>query len=241
MKNDLDSTNKLLNETIRVRIDEVNCMHDKVDSHSEIPHIFCYTATIHLPEQLTIGSIKGQLLRKAEMDNISPNTMWEECQAFDASHAAESKLDKVENYLANECFPPDKQALIDEAESILFVQEVHIHRKFRGQGISLFGIDLLVKQLGVEENCVVLLQAAPLANKVSKDEEAEVCALIAHEKIARHWKRTGFQEWSWTDDAWLCLSTGKQNRPKIEDVVPNLFIGQDKIVSLDIKDWTVSY
>lgn len=135
------------------------------------------------------------------MDAIGPNTMWEECQACDDFHSPGSKLDEVENFLSNECFPPDKQPLIDEAEHILIIEDVHVAPKFRGRGISLLGLELLIRELEDGEKCVVLLQATPLVHKLVEQVQTEECAVTAHEKIACYWKRTGFEEWSWTDDA----------------------------------------
>lgn len=202
---------------ISLRLSQKDCMNN--DSHNSCTHITCYEVFLLQNEDHAIGSIQCQLLHKAGMDAIGLNTMWDECQAYNTSHAPESKLDKVENYLANGCFLPEKQTLIDKAEYILFIEEVYVDSEYRGRGISLLGMELLIAELGVGERCVVLLQAAPLVQVIRTDSQAgDGCAVTAHERIARHWKRMGFEKWSWTDDAWLCLSTAPDERPKIEDI-----------------------
>ena len=156
------------------------------------------------------------------MEAIAPSHMWEECQAYDAAHAG-AKLDKVENYIANENFPAEQQLKLDLAESILFIEEAYINRRFRGQGLSLLALDLLIKELAVGQSCVVLLQTGPINSLATPEGFSAVSATESYEKIARNWRRMGFSEWSYSDDAWLCLCT--EDRPKIESVVPNLFLG----------------
>lgn len=210
--------------SVSVKTQSTCCTHDLSSgpgSHESSPNISCFCCTIILQQQISAGTIKVQLLKKAAMDATGLGAMWHECQAYDAAHAPDAKLDKVENYLSNECFPVDKQAYIDSADSILFVEEAYVAPPYRRQGLSLLGVDLLMKQLELDQRCVVLLQAGPI-NKASDTEvKRGISTAEAYEKIARHWRRMGFQEWSYTDDAWLCLAT--EERPKIEDVVPELF------------------
>ena len=155
------------------------------------------------------------------MDALSPSKMWQECQAYDTAHTPSAKLNKVENYLANESFPAEHQAQIDEAEWVLYIDEAYIDPSFRGKGFSLLALDLLIKQLVVGEKCVVLLQAGSIMRFEKDGRTRGLDAVEAYEKIARHWRRMGFHEWSDSDDAWLCLWSGA--RLRIEDVVPELF------------------
>ena len=212
---------------ISINVREAECMHGEVGVHGpegKLANISCYSSTIYSREQRPIGYMKSQLLTKGAMHiDGGLNGMWQECQAYDESHAPESKLDKVENYLSNESFYTDKQSLIDAAESVLFIEQVYIKPVYRGNGFGLLAIDCLINQLGVGERCIVLLQAGAINGAFDGRENCSMNPSEAHEKIARHWKRMGFDEWSYTDDAWLCLSTDKTQRPRIEGVVPNLF------------------
>lgn len=188
------------------------------------PNITAYTSTLTLSDHqnhLTIGTIQSQLLYKSAMETTDSWTMWEECQAYDAAHLG-SKLDKVWNYLSNECFLHDRQVLIDQAEWVLHIQSAHVEPEYRGQRLSLWAVNQLIEDIGVGEGCVVLLQAGVIGPGVScskVDGEGAVNAANAGERIARHWRRMGFSEWSYTDDAWLCLSTVPGERPEIEKVL----------------------
>lgn len=147
-------------------------------------------------------------------------TMYDQCVAFDSAHAPESKVYKVWNFLSNECFDEDKQAHIDAAEAVLFVDQVYIKPEFRRKGLILIAIDELIKQLGADDGmsgrCVVLLQPGPIGS-CGGGGNSEMDAAEAGEKIARHWKRMGFEEWSYTDESWLSLAS--THRPDIENVM----------------------
>ena len=64
---------------------------------------------------------------------------------------------------------------------------------------------------------VVLLQAGPISRRDCEGGNGDG---EAHEKLTRHWEQLGFQAWSDSDDAWLCL--GEKDRVWLEDVVPHL-------------------
>lgn len=70
-------------------------------------------------------------------------------------------------------------------------------------------------------NCIVLLEAGSIIRFEQSEEHRSLSVVEACEKIARHWKRIRFSEWSDSDAAWLCLLT--DDRPKIEDIVAALF------------------
>lgn len=214
--------------------------------HKDFPNIF--TLTVYLNHTIAgrdeIGYIKVHILDKRAMEAISPSEMWSQCWAYDNYHS-DTKLNKVENFLANESFPRDYQARIDEAKSVLYIEEPFIEPQLRRKGLSLFAVELLIRELGVMEGCVVMLQAGknhPVALLASKEhmltyslpwrsgsivrlQHIEAFGGIgteeASDRLTKHWKQISFLEWSDSDDAWLCLWTSE--RPKISDVVPGLF------------------
>jgi hypothetical protein len=210
--------------TLSIKLEQCSCIHGTIissDPNNAYPNISCIKATLYQHLCTPIGNIKASLFNKQAMDALSPSDMWQECQAYDAAHVPEAKLNKVENYLANESFPAEHQSLIDGAEWVLYIDEAYIHPLLRGKSLSLLALDLLIKQLDVGEKCIILLQAGSIV-RFEKDERTQrLDALEAYEKIARHWKRIGFHEWSDSDDAWLCLWSGAKLRS--EDVMPELF------------------
>ena len=110
--------------------------------------------------------------------------------------------------------------MLDSAETILFIEEVFIELELRGHRLSLIAVDRLLVQLGLGKGCIVLLQAGPINRVGSNDNRFGVGATEAFEKIATHWRRMGFSEWSDSDDAWLCLWS--EERLKIDEVVFDL-------------------
>jgi hypothetical protein len=197
-------------DSLSILLSQSRCVHSisPKESDNAYPNVSRITAT--LQHKLTsIGTIKANLLNKAAMGALSPAQMWQECQAYDEVNAPEAKLNKVENYLANESFPRDRQAQIDDARWVLYIDEAYIEPPFRRRGLSLLALDLLIKELDVRDRCIVLLQAGSIL-RFGKDERSgssdavEIC-----ERITRHWKQMGFREWSDSDDAWLCLLTGE--------------------------------
>lgn len=208
--------------SLSMQLDQSSCVHDTATSkefENSYPNIFSITATLQLGST-TGGTIKANLLDKTAMDALCPAEMWQQCQAYNHAYAPFTKLDKVENFLGNESFPKVWQDQIDDAEWVLYIDEAHIDPLFRRRGYSLLALDLLIRELHIGDCCVVLLQAGSIG-RFENDKRVEISdAVDACEKIARHWKRMGFREWSDSDDAWLCLLTGE--RPKIEGVVPEL-------------------
>lgn len=190
------------------------------------PDITSYEIVIYL-ENTTIGAIKAQLLNRSEMARDTINEMWEQCRAFDDTcPEANAKLGDVENFISNECFLPEKQELMDLAEWILVIEEVYLERKYRRRGLSLVAVDALIQTLSGGDKCVVLLQAGPICRYTEDGPDGDtksLCILDIMEKLARHWKRMGFDEWSYTDDAWLCLSTSIGERPDIQEIIPAFF------------------
>ena len=208
-------------KSLSFKLEQCNCIHIKsTESNNAYPNISCMKADLYNHGVITVGNIKSALLNKRTMEALNPSAMWAECQAYDAAHVPEAKLNKVENYLANESFPSHYQAQIDEAEWVLYIDEVYIDPRFRGKGLSLLTLDLLIQELDVGEKCIVLLQAGSIV-RFAKDPRTQVLdALEAYEKIARHWRRMGFREWSDSDDAWLCLWSS--DRPRVGEVVAEL-------------------
>lgn len=221
------------------------CKHDK-DPDLQHPDITPLTFTISTSQPALlihdtepIGFIEAQLLRKPpsapQPTANQSNWMWLQCRAYDTAHSPEAKLHKVENYLSNECFHSDKQPLLDRAAWVLYVEKVFLWPAFRGRRLGLWAVDELIRRLELGESGIAMLEPGPVvlsdgeadwddsvAAKGQSDIEAGVdaptpdAAEDATEKIRRHWKRMGFAEWSYTDEAWLCLASG--DRLRIEDV-----------------------
>ncbi|EME45356.1 hypothetical protein DOTSEDRAFT_23391 [Dothistroma septosporum NZE10] len=131
------------------------------------------------------------------MNLIGPVRMWDECDAYDESHLG-AKLDKVENYLANESFTSRRDAQIRNASYILFIDEVVLILDMRGKGRGLAAVKMVIEELQLPSNTLVLLQAGPIGNTGN-------ARLDAGERIAGHWKKLGFAGWSESDESWLCL------------------------------------
>ena len=124
-----------------------------------------------------------------------------ECQSYDSWHIG-CKLDKVENYLANESFPPYKAKAVEEADIVLFIQEVWLEPVARGRGIGLLAVDKLIRSVSAQASLLVLLQPGPVGPSSLC---VEVDADEATERIAKHWTKIGFAPWSDSDESWLCL------------------------------------
>ncbi|KAK4623763.1 hypothetical protein CLAFUW4_05815 [Fulvia fulva] len=183
--------------TLHIRRDICKQRRDE-DCHAHHPHIEACTASLRLAQNDTsIGHIYLNILHQAALVRIGPIRMWDECQIYDERHLG-AKLDKVENYLANESFPPDRDLQIRQATCILFIDEVILHPTMRGQGRGLAAVKKVMDALELPDDTVVLLQAGPVGDTGDG-------RLDAGERIARHWKKLGFQEWSETDESWLCL------------------------------------
>ena len=182
-------------------LNTIPCDHGDDHRHDNITFI---SGRTELGGSVTVGSVRAYLFNVAEMKRVGgPGQMWHECQEFDAAHDG-TKLDKIENYLANESFPVDRQAQIDEADAVLFIDEVWLEKRYRGQDRGLWAVSQLIEQLSETRSIIVLLQAGPVSWDNSSKSGDE-----AHDKITKHWKRLGFSEWSDSDDAWLCLASEK--------------------------------
>ena len=211
--------------------DTVLCSYDR--RNASFPNIACHALTLQLrgADVNDIGSIKAQLLDKQAMAASPVSNMWDQCQSYDSAHMPYAKLEKVENYLANESFGPYKANYLNTAGSILYIEEVRVIPALRGNGLGLLAVDLVIDKLGPDDSCVVLLQPGPIgqANKASSpgpwehldNNNGESDTAQGTERLAKHWRRMGFREWSDSDKSWLCLQ--KPWRPKIENVVPALF------------------
>ncbi|KAH9810924.1 hypothetical protein Tdes44962_MAKER05951 [Teratosphaeria destructans] len=162
----------------------------------------------------TAGSLKAQLLFAAQMRTRNGlNQMWQECQDFDACTEA-AKMEKVENYLVNESFAlKGRQRDVDQASMILHIEEVWLERLYRGEARGLWMLRELARQLRLPGDVVVMLQAGPLSREEQGQETPESDGKSAHERIACHWKKLGFDEWSDSDDAWLCLRVDEMKQP----------------------------
>lgn len=211
--------------TLTLHLQTQPCSHNTdTDPTSSHPNITPLHYTIHTPKYRAspIGTLRAYTFNTAAMrQQGGPAQFWHECQAFDAAHEG-TKLDKIENFLANESFPAERQAQIDTVALVLFVDEVFLEKEYRGRGVGLWAVDRLIS-LHAPAPCfsddeeearggaavVVLLQAGTISREgvaggggVGK----------ADEKLTQYWKRLGFGEWSWSDGAWLCLVAGERVR-----------------------------
>jgi GNAT superfamily N-acetyltransferase len=176
------------------------------------PNTRSLLSKLFLPEDITAGTIKAQLLNAQQMRQQGGRIqMWLECQSFDGVHEG-AKLDKVENHLANESFAvKDRQRDVDEASAILHIEELWAEKSYRGRGLGWWMIERLLQELKMTGDGMVMLQAGPVSRETRDREDDTLEGLredggeSAHEKLARHWKKLGFDEWSDSDDAWLLL------------------------------------
>lgn len=118
--------NPLSSQTFSLELTHDGHPNPIANSENPSPNITPHTA--HLTQTLPnkppekIGHVKAHLLNKHAMETLGPAQTWKECQAYDAAYAPDTKLDKVENYLANESFPVEKQRKIGEVSvSSLFI------------------------------------------------------------------------------------------------------------------------
>ncbi|KAK3657924.1 hypothetical protein LTR22_009151 [Elasticomyces elasticus] len=188
-------------QSISLKITQAACSPDH-----DHPNILTIYAAVDLTHPATTispseeqGHIKAQLIAVGKMRLTSPQgqAFYHECQAYDTAHSADcARLDKVENFLANESFVGDFGEIVAGAEIVLFIEEAWLHRSLRGKGLSLVMVKEFIKLLTL----VVMLQAGGITREADNGDEST-------ERLTRHWKKLGFSEWSDSDDAWLLRST----------------------------------
>lgn len=199
-------------EDLTTHLQTHTCTHD--DPSDQHPDITSLTLHLHLPPNLSdtrIGILQSHLLTT----NPSNPDLWTSCRALDRAHAPTAKLHKIENYLSNECFLPNQQALLDRAAWVLYVDAVYLRPEWRGRGWGMEGVRRLVGEVVMmnEGEGVVLLEPGPVGVRGEWAFEVEAPGVQeggegdATERLARYWMRMGFEAWSYTDEAWLCLST----------------------------------
>lgn len=135
------------------------------DSHTNFPNITTLTAHLHHPiiqNPSRLGYLKAHILDKGGMEAISPSEMWSQCWSYDNAHP-DTKLNKIENFLANESFPKELQPKIDAAKSVMYIEEAYIEPEFRRKGLSLLAVELLICQLELDEGCIAMLQAGKIS------------------------------------------------------------------------------
>ena len=147
---------------------------------------------------VSIGHIKLYRLDKAKMERIGPAEMWQQCQTYDLMHFG-GKLNKIENFLANESFFDEWQSNIAEAEEIVYIEEVVLKKSARGQGLGLQALTSAIAQLQLPQKTILLLEPGGIGQLECSHEEAGA-------KLAKHWSKLGFRLWSYTDEAWLCVA-----------------------------------
>ncbi|SMR48960.1 unnamed protein product [Zymoseptoria tritici ST99CH_1E4] len=170
---------------------------DESDHTCQHPNITSYSGALCDERHAALGHIRIHLLNKREMDSQGINRMWEESRAYDAVHRG--MMGSVENFISNEEFPCNREGNFAEAHSIVFIEEVCIIPERRGHDLGLHAVCMALIKVGVGQNAVVLLQAGSVG-------ECPTSISKASERLTAHWMRLGFEAWSPSDDAWLCLS-----------------------------------
>lgn len=182
---------------ITVQLQYVSCEEGGCQDHH--PNVNRYSATIRFIEgHGKVGHIKLHTLNKAAMETTSASQMMQEGQAYDEMHLG-AQIYKVGNFLENESFLENKTEQVATAQMIVFVEEVWLMEEFRGMGRGLAAVAQVLKLLQLPSKTVVVLQAGSTDSSAFDPFETE-------EKVTRHWARLGFEPWSDSDTAWLCLS-----------------------------------
>ena len=193
--------------------------HNTNTSHHTVVHPNITPLSVKTTYQThPIGHIKAYRFDTAAMRaRGGPAQFWLECREFDAAHEG-TKAEKIENFLANEAIVWEKRGRVEGVEVVLFVDEVVLEREWRGKGlVGLRAVAKLVdRQLAVSRctldgssseafghEMIVMLQAGAVSGEVGGDDEA---GEEAGEKLTQYWKRMGFEEWSLSDTAWLCVA-----------------------------------
>ncbi|KXT16175.1 hypothetical protein AC579_915 [Pseudocercospora musae] len=193
------STTEHVASNTSVRLQTCACPDPSVNCQVAHPNIQSYVASVQLDLQ-TIGHVKAHVFNKQAMDAKNSPGMWEECQRYDQIHFG-AKLNKIDNYLDNESFESDAEVKVQEARAIVYVEEVLLGEAWRGQGLGLDALRRSILALRLPRESIVLLEPGSInsAQHHSKSDNAG-------EKLEKHWRKLGFDAWSYTDPAWLCLS-----------------------------------
>lgn len=181
----------------------------------EHPSLSAYVAAIHHNHVVT-GQIKLYRLSVVDMKPAGTGEMWRQCQSYDSMHFG-GKLNKIENFLANESFFAEAAVAIGEADEILYIEEVVLDKNSRGQGLGLQALYQAVAHLELPEKSVLMLEPGGVGQLECSHEEAG-------EKLAKHWSQLGFRVWSYTDEAWMCVNIQDFALPVVS-VFPG--VGQD--------------
>ena len=186
-------------------------------------NIASYDVKIILNNDSTpIGNLIVRVIEKTVMDRVGKDDeFYRQCKAFANGYGG--ALDDLAERLVKDqekTFSPDKEPKILDAEDILFIEEAYLDKLYQGHGVSLLAVDLLIKKLNLGEGSVAILHPGAIgAGKLG------VSDVEAAEKLATHWMRMGFEQWSSTtgDNLFLGLSLKTDDRPSIEEVLPGLF------------------
>lgn len=185
----------------------MKCRHGRNDHHPNIDPISVDILQGYTNEATSIGYMEVKLLHRSTMKE----GMWEECRIYDMLHQPKSKLHKVENCLSNECFSNEWVAMIAEAEWFLLIEKVYLRPESRGRDFGFVAVRRLIKELRVADRCVVMLEPGPITYAACPGDAQSTWGAMniseATEKLTGYWKRMGFESWSYTDEAWLYLST----------------------------------
>ncbi|CZT24862.1 uncharacterized protein RCC_10590 [Ramularia collo-cygni] len=184
-------------DDIVIELHRVDCEDDSCSAYH--PNIKTSSAVIrHIRDQLRVGHIHLHTLDKGAMQIIGPSQMMQESQAYDEIHLG-AQMNKVENFLENESFLEGRDVQVATAQTIVFVEEVWLCRESRGKGTSLVAVQNALRLLPCSSKALALLQPGSTDSSPFDPFEAE-------EKLIRHWAKLGFEVWSDSDPAWLCLS-----------------------------------
>lgn len=195
---------------INLVTNQYDCTFHATNAHPLITSHF--TAIRHPTECSTssiqhIGHVKSHMI-STHPRSLDDGSMWAACQAYDESHAPDSKLHKVENYLANESYTTERDAQIRKATAVLFIEEVWLESGWRGRGLGREALDRVIREVVGTQQAVVLLQPGPVGPAARDADGNEMDAGEATARIERCWRKMGFETWSESDESWLCLSVG---------------------------------
>ncbi|EME84957.1 uncharacterized protein MYCFIDRAFT_83009 [Pseudocercospora fijiensis CIRAD86] len=166
---------------ISVRLQTPTCPRGGVECQNTHPNIQSYLASVQVDLQI-VGHVKAHVFDRQGMVTGESLGMWEECQRYDQNHFG-AKLDKIDNYFDNESFESEAEVKIEEAQAV-----DRICRRGLAAG-------------GMARPSIILLEPGPINSA-----EHSSASDNAGEKLEKHWKKLGFNAWSYTDPAWLCLS-----------------------------------
>lgn len=82
------------------------------------------------------------------------------------------KLDKIENYLANESFLEDAQKRISSSAAVVYIQEVWLEKQWRGRELGLEAVRKALEKLSLPAETIAILEPGPVRETTCTADEA---------------------------------------------------------------------